>query len=144
MQNTYANYHVGLKILLKKGDEILLLKSPRGYLDLPGGRIDDIEDATPLLEVLAREVREELGEGIKYKVGKPAFNFRRFFPNKGWKIFLAVYEAEYLSGEVQISDEHEDFEWINPKTYRFKEGQFCNKEEYLAFMDYINLHFQIL
>lgn len=136
MQKAYANYHVSLKVLLKKGDEILLLKSPRGYLDLPGGRIDDVEDATPLFEILAREVSEELGEDIKYKIGKPVFQFRRFFPNKCWKLFLTVYEADYISGEVQISDEHEGFEWINPKEYEFKEEQFLSQEEYLSFKEY--------
>ena len=136
MQRDYAHYHVALKLVLKKGDLLLLLKSPRGYLDLPGGRIDDIEDNTPLTEILAREVREELGEDIKYKLGKPAFQFRRFFPNKGWKIFLTAYEADYISGEVQISDEHDSFEWINPKEYDFKLEQFVNEEEYLAFVEY--------
>lgn len=136
MQRDYALYHVALKILLKKRDQILLLKSPRGYLDLPGGRIDNVEDTTPLTEILAREIREELGESIKYKLGKPLFQYRRFFPKKDWKIFLTVYEAEYISGEIQIFEEHSEYLWINPKEYNFKEEKFFNQEEYLAFKEY--------
>lgn len=39
-----AIYHVGLKVLLKKGDEFLFLTDAVGkHFDLPGGRIDDVE-----------------------------------------------------------------------------------------------------
>lgn len=138
MQRDYANYHVALKILLRKGDEILFLKSPHKFLDFPGGRIDNVEDTTPIPDVIAREIREELGESIKYKLGKPLFQFRRFFPNIGWRIFLTVYSAEYISGDIQISDEHSEYLWINPKEYEFKEEEFFNKEEYLAFMQYFD------
>lgn len=137
MPKAYANYHVSLKILLRKGDEFLFLRNPHNtQFDLPGGRIDDNEDAAPLNEILAREIREELGENLKYQLGNPAFQFRWFITEKGWQIFLTVYEAEYLSGEIQISDEHSDYIWINPKKYYFKKEEFTNQEEYLAFMDY--------
>ncbi len=74
----FATYQVGLKILLKKEDKFLfLIDSSTGFLDLPGGRIDEIEHETQLTEIIAREVNEELGENIKYKLGKPIFQFRR-------------------------------------------------------------------
>lgn len=137
MQNTYASYHVSLKILLKKGAEFLFLKNPNNtQFDLPGGRIDNHEDTTPLKLILDREIREELGEGLKYQLGDPAFQFRRFIAEKNWQIFLTVYEAEYLSGKIQLSDEHIGYVWINPKEYTFKKEEFTNDEEYLAFMDY--------
>jgi len=57
----YANYHVGLKILLRKDNEFLFLRTPNGkQFDLPGGRIDDIEHNVPLVEVIERKVCEEL------------------------------------------------------------------------------------
>lgn len=137
MQRDYANYHVGLKILLRKGGQVLFLKTPSGvYFDLPGGRIDNIEHNIPLEKVLDREVKEELGANLKYKLGQPVFQFRRHFPKKGWHIFLTVYAAEYISGEIEISNEHSSFEWINPKEYEFNERQFVSKEEYLSFIKY--------
>lgn len=137
MLREFANYHVGLKILLKKGDKILFLKTPSGlHFDLPGGRMDNIEHNTPLPEILAREVKEELGEDLKYKLGKPLFQFRRHVAKKDWRVFLTVYEAQYLSGDIQISDEHSEYLWINPNEYDFKEGEFVNPEEYLAFIEY--------
>lgn len=137
VKRAYAIYHVGLKVLLKKGDEFLFLTDAVGkHFDLPGGRIDDVEHMTPLTEVIAREVGEELGEAVKYKLGKPVFQFRRHFESKGLHIFLTVYEAEYLSGEIKLSSEHSDLQWINPKKVDLKEEQFFHKEEYLAFKKY--------
>ena len=136
-ERNYASYHVSLKVLLKKGDEFLFLVDAAGkYFDLPGGRMDDIEHATPIIEVIAREVGEELGEELKYNLGKPVFQFRRHFENKGWHIFLTVYEAEYLSGEIKLSAEHSNIQWINPRKVDFKDEQFFNKEECLAFKKY--------
>ena len=136
-KRAYAIYHVGLKVLLKKGNEFLFLTDAVGkHFDLPDGRIDDVEHTTPLTEVIAREVSEELGEEIKYKLGKPVFQFRRHFESKGLHIFLTVYEAEYLSGEIKLSAEHSDFQWINPRKIDLKEEQFFHKEEYLAFKKY--------
>ena len=136
-KRAYAIYHVGLKILLKKGDEFLFLTGAVGkYFDLPGGRIDDVEHTTPLTEVIAREVSEELGEEIKYKLGKPVFQFRRHFESKGLHIFLTVYEAEYLSGEIKLSAEPSNLQWINPRKVDLKEEQFFHKEEYFAFKKY--------
>src|SRR3989338_8890753 len=136
-KRAYAIYHVGLKVLLKKGDEFLFLTDAVGkHFDLPGGRIDDVEHTTPLAEVIAREAGEELGEEVKYKLGKPVFQFRRHFESKGLHIFLTVYEAEYLSGEIKLSSEPSNLQWINPRKVDLKEEQFFHKEEYLAFKKY--------
>ena len=140
MKRDYAMYHVALKALLKKGDKILFLTfGSRENLDLPGGRIDTVENNVPLEKILAREVREELGKTVKYKLGKPVFQFRRRFFTKDKKkvqIFLTVYEAQFLSGTIKISFEHNGYCWINPKTYKFKEKDFSCREEYLAFKNY--------
>lgn len=139
MQKDYATYFVGLKILLRKGDEILFLKNQDGTkFDSPGGRIDYDEHKTPIELTLAREVREELGSDVKYKLGKPVFHFRRHL-SKDLHIFACAYEAEYLSGEIQISEEHSGYVWIDPKKYHFKESEFANREEYLAFKEYFYL-----
>jgi 8-oxo-dGTP pyrophosphatase MutT (NUDIX family) len=68
MKRAYANYQVSLKLLLWKGGNVLYLKDVDGKWDLPGGRIDTIESKTPLENILAREVREELGKKLKYEL----------------------------------------------------------------------------
>lgn len=138
IQREYALYHVALKILLKRDNAFLFLR-PEGsewQLDLPGGRIDDVEHEVPLEEVLAREVREELGDNLKYTLGKALFQFRRHFPNKNWHVFITVYEADFLSGDIALSDEHSSYEWVNLKECMFGENNFFSQEEYLAFKKY--------
>ena len=133
----YANYQVGLKILLKKEDEYLFLTcvDDKRY-DLPGGRIDDVEHTTPLSEIIQREVSEELGEDVRYKLGRPVFQCRRYLKNKGTYVFLTIYEADYLGGEVEMSPEHIGYQWINPKKFDLKREYFTSEEEYLAFNNY--------
>lgn len=140
MNGNEASYHIGLKLLLSRGSTgrefLFLTTAPNGRIDLPGGRIDKSEHYTPLEEILEREVREELGDSIRYKLGKPLFQFRRHFENKGFRVFITVYEAEFLSGEIRLSDEHSRYEWVNPKNVTFKEEGFFHPEAFLAFKKY--------
>ncbi|MBI2640604.1 MAG: NUDIX domain-containing protein [Candidatus Sungbacteria bacterium] len=139
MKRDYALYQVALKLLLRKGGRVLFLRiSRRNFLDLPGGRIDNVENKIPLIKILAREIKEELGPSVKYKIGRPIFQFRRPVPSRGVLNFLTVYESKYISGSVKLSSEHESYEWINPKTHPFKRKDFMSHEEYKAFKAYFN------
>ncbi len=136
-KRSYANYHVALKILLKRGDDYLFLTDAfDGFFDFPGGRIDDVEHLTSLPDIIAREVREELGENVRYTLGKPIFQYRRHRESKNWHVFVTVYEADYISGEITLSAEHSDFQWIHKINTNLQESSFFNEEEYLAFKKY--------
>lgn len=135
MKRDYGVYQVGLKILLRKKGHFLLLKDETGkYWDLPGGRIDNVEDQVPLEKILAREVREELGSRLRYRLIKPIFQYRRFFHER--RVFLNVFEAEYVSGHIRLSPEHSSYHWIDPVRAKFRQKDFNSKEEYLAFREY--------
>jgi 8-oxo-dGTP diphosphatase len=139
MKREYATYHVGLKILLRNKGSVLMLKDRRGnFFDFPGGRIDTVEHNTPLVEVLSREVSEELGESIEYRLGRQLFQYRRHFPHKNWHIFIIVYDADLISGNIKLSSEHSEYEWVDLKTFKFKKEDFCSLEEYETFTRYIN------
>ncbi len=140
MKRDYANYQVALKILLRNKGRLLFLKTPEGKLDLPGGRIDNIEDEVPLIQILAREIREELGEDIKYNVGAPLLQYRRHFNLEGnpYHVFITVYDAELIAGEIHLSDEHVDFEWIDPQSFKFTLEQFFHKEEFDTLQNYFS------
>lgn len=132
----YGVFHVALKILLRKKGKFLFLRSASGkHWDLPGGRIDNVEYDTPLAQVLRREVREELA-GVKYKLGKAALQYRRFFEPRGIYIFITVFEADYLGGRIKLSDEHSSYAWIEPNRFKLNPKEFFSKEEYLAFRRY--------
>lgn len=135
--NSHISYHVGLKILLRKEDEFLFLQPALGSrFDLPGGRISKEERETPLHEILKREVQEELGGALTYHLGPSIFQYRRYFQPLNLNVFLNVYEANFLSGNILLSPEHKGYQWINPLEFLLKENHFLSKEEYLGFKNY--------
>jgi len=140
MKRDFGIFQVALKVLLRKSDQVLFCVSDKNRLDLPGGRIDNVEHRVPLERIIAREVREELGSRVKYKLGGPIFQFRRHLPSRGVYNFITVYNSVYLSGAIRLSPEHTSYRWINPRTNHFKEKDFCNKEEYRAFTRYFKNH----
>ena len=126
-------YQVSLKLLLKNNKgEILALKaadngSYAGYHDLPGGRIDADEFNTDFIEIIEREVKEEIGD-IKISLNsKPVGVGRHLIPasmtssGKDIQILYLFFEAEYLSGDIKISDEHSNFKWLNLKDIKLEE-----------------------
>lgn len=124
--------------MLRKDDEFLMLTDAiDGNFDMPGGRIDEVEHETPLPEILGREIVEELGKDLRYKLGRVAFQYRRHFKRSGVRVFVAVYEADYVSGEIVLSPEHTAYKWLSLKDYEPQENTFCQKEEYLALKAYL-------
>ena len=39
-------------------------------------------------------------------------------PNIGKLIFLVGYKCKYLSGELKLSEEHNNFRWVNKNNYQ--------------------------
>lgn len=133
----YAIFNASFKLILRKNNRILLLtESATGFLDLPGGRIEKKEIKLPLMDLFKREIAEELGKKVKYKILDPAIQYRRY--NKYTKMYslITAYEAIYLSGEIKLSSEHSQCEWVDPKTYNLKNNKINNEEERLAFERY--------
>ncbi len=133
----HASYQIGLKALIWRDGKFLLLKHhPSGRLDLPGGRINVDERDSDLMEVLQREINEELGKNFKIEVGGPLFQYRRYFFDQGYSVFVTVYEAKYLDGEAIISQDHEEMEWIDPTNWKFSLEDFFHPDEDKAFKKY--------
>lgn len=141
MKKDYGVFHIAFKILLRKGDKVLFLRDAcKVYFnrfDLPGGQADKGEENASFMKILNREVREEMGKGVKYEVGNLAFQHWRYFKPRKIYILATVYEAKYLSGKIKLSPEHLSYEWINPKTYKFRKEDFFTEGEYLAFKKYL-------
>ena len=118
-----ADFHVAVKIILKnKKGEILGLKMPddssmAGYYDLLGGRIREKEIEKPFGEIIKREVSEEIGREVKYRIqGVPAAIARHSYfskvRQKNKYIFWVFFEGKYLSGKIKISSEHKEYKWL--------------------------------
>ncbi|MDO8240803.1 MAG: NUDIX domain-containing protein [Candidatus Moranbacteria bacterium] len=119
-------YQISLKAILRNRDgKVLILKVPStwgafvGFYDLPGGRVDEDEFTVPFSEVLMREIQEEVGN-IEVKLGDaPVAAGRHSLPAEQMKtekdihILYVFYEAEMVSGEIEVGDEHAGFEWVD-------------------------------
>ncbi|MDP3880605.1 MAG: NUDIX domain-containing protein [bacterium] len=115
--------YVALKALIEKDGEVLVLKDPNlpaDGLDYPGGKIseDEFDIETPL----RREVKEECG--LEIEIGRPVYAWMHQFKDRGGKqykvreVFIVAYACKYKSGEVKLSEEHNDYFWVNKSNYK--------------------------
>ena len=111
-------YMISLKVFLKNtnGETLILQNSDkwhsRGFYDVAGGRIDEDEFEVDYETILRREIIEELGWDVKLNISlKPVSMWRFQFREN--KVFLLMFEADYISGNIVISDEHESYKWVN-------------------------------
>ncbi len=139
---SHALYTCSLKLILRRGDAYLVLRDAEGYIDLPGGRIDNDERSISIPEILQREITEELGSALQYQLGAPAFQFRRDFDTDDTHVLVSVYFADYLSGDIQLSDEHKTAQWLTKEELHFRESDFRQHEEYLAFQNFARTYGQ--
>jgi 8-oxo-dGTP pyrophosphatase MutT (NUDIX family) len=118
-------YQISLKLLLKNSQgEILGLKSLdngsyAGFYDLPGGRIDTDEFRIDFSKILDREIKEEIGD-ITYHINTtPVAVGRHLVPasmtsaKQDIHILYLFFEAEYIKGDLRISNEHLGYKWFN-------------------------------
>ena len=133
-------YFVAVKVFLKKGGKILILKDNFGDWDLPGGRIKTDEFAVPLQQIIERKMREELGDGVRFSIGKPVVFMRHQrveqAPGKPTvRIFAIGYDGTLKSRKVQLSPRHTKMLWVNPKTFKpekyFTGGWLKGVQEYV-------------
>jgi len=115
-----ANYNISLKVFIQNNKwETLILKTPedssyKWTYDLPWGRIDEDEFYVDLLDILDREIKEEVWN-IKYKVNnKPVavWRHRAEYNDRVEDIFYPFYEAKIISWDINISDEHSEYKWV--------------------------------
>lgn len=113
------NYHVAMKAFVRKDKKVLICKENISEKwDLPGGRIGEGELDVPLEDILKREIQEELGGEFEYKNNGPAAIFRHQRPElsvtrkPSVNILMIGFELEYVSGEIILSEEHNEFRWV--------------------------------
>ena len=112
-----ALFCVGQKAFIEKDGQVLILNDPIEGLDFPGGKIQ--EDEIDFTEALKREVREETA--LEINVGDPFATWFNEFPqnhrNAGKKVYLIGFKCKYRSGEVVLSEEHDNYRWVNKENY---------------------------
>jgi 8-oxo-dGTP diphosphatase len=130
-------FEISVKAVILKDGKVLILRRSgdsirdAGKLDLPGGAV---EKGEKIKEGLIREVEEEIG--IKIAVGPVVYlsdyekNYvldrkeQKMIKIYGKGIGMLVF---YKGGEVNLSDEHKDYEWLDIETAI---GRFNEKDEF--------------
>lgn len=116
---SHGKFTVSLKILLtdSHGNHLVLLsrslnKYWQGKYDFPGGRINDDEIKIDFHKLLNREIKEEIGEQVKYTLRPdPVAMSMCQYLGEEKKLFI-LFEAFYLKGKIVISHEHLDYRWV--------------------------------
>ena len=107
----HKQFEVGQKAFIERDGEVLVVFFPNGWLDFPGGRIDEGE--VDLIESLKREVREETA--LEIDVGSPFATWL----GRGASVYLVGYRCSYVTGEVSLSEEHSAYRWVNAKSHLY-------------------------
>ena len=103
----------GIKGLVMKGDEILVLRKPNGDLDLPGGRVEEWESPEESLE---REIFEELGRvRVRFLASMARWSFSK---KSGLLVKGETWGCGYQGGSIRLSGEHTGFIWIKESQLR--------------------------
>ena len=114
---------VATKAFISYKGKILILREASKYkdgtnagrYDVVGGRI---EPGQRFDESLLREVKEETG--LKIKIGRPFHvgEWRPIFRGEQWQVVETFFECKTTSNKVKLSEDHEDYKWIDPKDFK--------------------------
>ena len=104
---------ISAKAVIFDGDNVLLLKSPDGTWDLPGGKIDSDED---VLDGLRREVFEETNLTVNPKqLLAIRLRSKRKRDDSMLVTFLCTLAEKSETDSISLSDEHKSFKFIRAK-----------------------------
>ena len=107
-------FEVSLKaFVVRDGAALLVREADTGFWELPGGRIDVGEEWEAHAAVLAREMREELGEQFQLAFGAEAVTWTRQRPADGVYQFIVARIGRPVSGEPRLSSEHDAIGWFD-------------------------------
>ncbi|TGK11617.1 NUDIX hydrolase [Leptospira fletcheri] len=112
-------FQITQKVFLRRGAELLVLRDRKsGFGDLPGGRMNEDEFYGDWLDSLSRELTEEMGTSCKLRVRpNPIFVHKHRVSEGNHPCIILAYHAEFLEGEIVLSEEHDYIAWVNAETY---------------------------
>jgi 8-oxo-dGTP pyrophosphatase MutT (NUDIX family) len=115
MTRAIQTFQVAIKALLVHDDRLLLVQESDepNWWELPGGRIDQGEEAAAPADVLRRELREELGPRFSCEIGEPLVCWvRPPVARRPMPVFLVGLACIAPRGEIELSPEHRDLHWV--------------------------------
>ena len=108
------------KVFIRKENLFLVLRDNKSKVgDLPGGRINEDEFFSDWLVSIRRELFEELGKNFVASIYPEPFLVQKHRVEEGQHPCVIIgYNANYISGEIETSEEHDYFEWVDISTYQ--------------------------
>ncbi len=112
---------VGVGAIVMKDNKVLLVKRKnppnQGLWAIPGGKV---ELGETLQQTAEREILEETGITIRAKEPIYIFDFIEHDENQILRFHYVIVDlnADYLSGEIAISDESEDVRWVSQDEFK--------------------------
>ena len=114
--------------IIDKDDRVLILKrsdytkhKPLVW-EIPGGRLRLGEDP---IKALKRETKEETGLDIDII---QSLNIQHFTRDDGQIITMIIFLCKALNNNVELSEEHSDFDWIPLEQCKEKLSNLFHKE----------------
>lgn len=135
----HALFQVSLKAIVRKDNKLLTLRTPTGYVDFAGGRINEEEINLDNKTALLRELKEELGEQVQANIDNVLFVVRRDYTSRGkTSHIIAIYYNAVLANPdaIIISDEHVSYEWLTIDELLALKDLFMSQDEYTQFAKY--------
>jgi len=130
-----SQFGVAAKALIFKDEHVLILykstleaandPDPHKRRDLPGGRLTFGESP---IEALEREVKEEVN--LRIMVVSPVQVWD--YVQDNFQLIGIDFLCLWQEGDVQLSEEHDQFEWVSREEIILSEWDEGEKEEYLA------------
>lgn len=114
---------VATKAFILHEGKVLILRESGSYqegtnvgkYDLPGGRLNPGE---AVMDGLRREIMEETGLTVEV-LGPLAVNeWRPTVRGEEWHVVGMFFLCEAVSSDVRIGEDHDAYEWINPRAYK--------------------------
>lgn len=123
MPEKHGSFQITQKVFIRDGEKLLILRDRKsGFGDIPGGRMNEDEFFQDWLLSLKREVEEELGTDFKIAIDPKPFLVHKHRVLMGNHPCIIIgYKAKYISGTIQMSDEHDFMDWVDAKTYKMSD-----------------------
>ncbi len=114
---------VAMKAFVVHDGKVLVLRESTKYADgtnaakydIVGGRV---QPGQAFDESLRREIREETG--LEVTMGRPFYvgEWRPVIKGEPTQIIATFFECQADTSAVRLSDDHDDYQWIDPKDYK--------------------------
>lgn len=123
MNSKHGLFQITQKVFIRNGNLLLVMKDKKsGAGDLPGGRMNQDEFFSDWMVSLNRELEEELGKSFKVEINPNPIIVHKHLVNDGNHPCIIIgYDGKYISGEIEISDEHDYFKWVDVNDYKADE-----------------------